>query len=68
MENLEKSLTLTEPEFASALGISTQLLRQLRREGRVPYVRLGKRRISYLRDDARRILEQHRHAETECAA
>jgi excisionase family DNA binding protein len=68
METAEKSLTLSELQFASTLGISVQLLRQLRRQGRVPFVRVGKRGVRYLRDDAHRFLEQHRQAETECAA
>jgi excisionase family DNA binding protein len=56
-----QTFTLTEKELAKFLGISVDLVRQLRRTGRLPFVRINTR-ILYLRDDARAFLEQNRTA------
>jgi transcriptional regulator with XRE-family HTH domain len=64
-DNSAASHTLTEEQFADAVGLSVAFIRQLRREGRIPHVRIN-RRVLYLRDDARRFLDQHRRAAVEC--
>ncbi len=61
------SYTLTEPEFAAIVGLSVAFLRELRRQGRVPYIRIN-RRVLYLKTDAERFLEQHRAAVGEVGA
>jgi predicted site-specific integrase-resolvase len=63
----DTAFTITEQQFANALGISIQLLRQLRLQGRVPHVRVN-RRVLYLKTDVSRFLEQHRQAAAECVA
>ncbi len=63
----DSSFTITEQEFADALGISIQLVRQLRQQGRLPHVRIN-RRVLYLKTDVPRFLEQHRQAAAECVA
>lgn len=54
-------LVLTEPQFARAVGLSLALVRALRREGRLPHVRVG-RRVLYLHRDAEQFLEANRRA------
>ncbi len=66
-DNSASSFTLTEKELAKFLGISVDLVRHLRRQGRLPFVRINTR-IVYLRDDAVKFLEQHRSAVAEVAA
>jgi hypothetical protein len=61
------SYTLTEPQFAAIVGLSVAFLRELRRQGRVPHIRIN-RRVLYLKVDAERFLEQHRAAVVEVAA
>ncbi len=61
------SYTLTEPQFAAVVGLSVAFLRELRRQGRVPHIRVN-RRVLYLKADAERFLEQHRRAVVEVAA
>jgi hypothetical protein len=61
------SYTLTEPQFAAVVGLSVAFLRELRRQGRVPHIRVN-RRVLYLKADAERFLEQHRQAVVEVAA
>ncbi len=61
------SYTLTEPQFAAIVGLSVAFLRELRRQGRVPYIRIN-RRVLYLKTDAERFLEQHRAAVVEVGA
>ncbi len=58
------SFTLSERELAKFLGVSVELVRQLRRTGRLPFVRVNTR-VLYLRNDAEAFLEQHRHAAAE---
>jgi transcriptional regulator with XRE-family HTH domain len=60
------SFTITEQQFADALGVSIQLVRQLRRQGRLPHVRIN-RRILYLKSDVPGVLEQHRQAMSKVA-
>lgn len=48
---------LTEPEAASLLGISTRGLRELRYQGKVAYVRVGKRKVRYDPDALRAWVE-----------
>jgi excisionase family DNA binding protein len=60
-DNSAASFTLTEKELAKFLGVSVDLVRQLRRAGRLPFVRINSR-VLYLRDDARQFLEQNRQA------
>ncbi len=61
------SYTLTEPQFAAIVGLSVAFLRELRRQGRVPHIRVN-RRVLYLKSDAERFLEQHRNAAVEVGA
>jgi hypothetical protein len=61
------SYTLTEPEFAAIVGLSVAFLRELRRQGRVPHIRIN-RRVLYLKADAERFLDDHRAAVVEVAA
>ncbi len=61
------SYTLTEPQFAAVVGLSVAFLRELRRQGRVPHIRVN-RRVLYLKADAERFLEQHRNAAAEVGA
>jgi excisionase family DNA binding protein len=65
--NSEVSFTLTEKELAKFLGISVDLVRHLRRTGRLPFVKINSR-ILYLRNDAVAFLEQHRQACAEVRA
>jgi excisionase family DNA binding protein len=65
--NSEVSFTLTEKELAKFLGISVDLVRHLRRTGRLPFVKINSR-IVYLRNDAVAFLEQHRQAVVEVRA
>jgi excisionase family DNA binding protein len=65
--NSEVSFTLTEKELAKFLGISVDLVRHLRRTGRLPFVKINAR-IVYLRNDAVAFLEQHRQAVVEVRA
>jgi excisionase family DNA binding protein len=60
-QNPESSYTLTEKQLAQFLGLSVDFVRQLRRTGRLPFVKINSR-ILYLRSDARAFLAQHRHA------
>jgi hypothetical protein len=61
------SYTLTEPQFAAIVGVSVAFLRELRRQGRVPHIRIN-RRVLYLKADAERFLDDHRQAVVEVAA
>ncbi len=61
------SYTLTEPQFAAIVGLSVAFLRELRRQGRVPHIRIN-RRVLYLKADAERFLDDHRQAVVEVAA
>jgi hypothetical protein len=61
------SYTLTEPQFAAIVGLSVAFLRELRRQGRVPHIRIN-RRVLYLKSDAQRFLDDHRQAVVEVAA
>jgi hypothetical protein len=61
------SHTVTEPQFAVIVGLSVAFLRELRRQGRVPHIRIN-RRVLYLKVDADRFLEQHRAAAVEVGA
>jgi hypothetical protein len=61
------SYTLTEPQFAAIVGLSVAFLRELRRQGRVPHIRIN-RRVLYLKADAERFLDDHRQAVAEVAA
>jgi hypothetical protein len=61
------SYTLTEPQFAAIVGVSVAFLRELRRQGRVPHIRIN-RRVLYLKADAQRFLDDHRQAGVEVAA
>jgi excisionase family DNA binding protein len=61
------SFTLTEKELAKFLGVSVDLVRVLRRQGRMPFVRVNTR-VLYLRNDAEAFLQQNRHAAAEVSA
>ncbi len=67
LDTSEASFTLTEPEFAAIVGLSVAFLRELRRQGRVPHIRIN-RRVLYLKADAERFLDDHRQAVAEVAA
>ncbi len=62
-----QTFTLTEKELAKFLGVSVDLVRHLRRTGRLPFVKINSR-ILYLRNDAVAFLEQHRQACAEVRA
>jgi excisionase family DNA binding protein len=66
-DNSAASFTLTEKELAKFLGVSVDLVRVLRRQGRLPFVRINAR-VLYLRADAEAFLEQNRQAAAEVAA
>jgi hypothetical protein len=61
------SHTVTEPQFAAIVGLSVAFLRELRRQGRVPHIRIN-RRVLYLKSDAQRFLDDHRQPVVEVAA
>jgi hypothetical protein len=61
------TFTLTEKQLAHFLGISVDLVRHLRRTGRLPFVKINSR-IVYLRTDALEFLSQHRRACAEVGA
>jgi hypothetical protein len=66
-DNSAASYTYTEEEFSRAVGLSIALVRLLRRQGRLPHIRIN-RRVLYLKTDAQAFLEQHRNAVVEVAA
>jgi excisionase family DNA binding protein len=66
-DNSASEFTLTEKQLAKFLGISVDLVRQLRRQGRLPFVKINSR-VVYLRTDAVAFLEQHRQQVAEVAA
>jgi predicted site-specific integrase-resolvase len=66
-DNSAATFTLTEKQLAQFLGISVDLVRQLRRTGRLPFVRINSR-IVYLKTDALEFLSQHRQACAEAGA
>ncbi len=63
-EKPTETYTYTEQEFAVAVGLSIALIRELRRQGCVPHVRIN-RRVLYLRSDVPKFLESHRQAVAE---
>jgi predicted site-specific integrase-resolvase len=63
----DTSFTLTEKQLANFLGISIDLVRQLRRTGRLPFVKINSR-VLYLKTDALEFLAQHRQACAEAGA
>jgi predicted site-specific integrase-resolvase len=63
----DTSFTLTEKQLANFLGISIDLVRQLRRTGRLPFVKINSR-VLYLKTDALEFLAQHRQACAEVRA
>jgi excisionase family DNA binding protein len=66
-DNTASTYTLTEKQFAEFVGLSLSFVRQLRQQGRVPYVRIGGR-VLYLKADALEFLSQHRRALAEVEA
>jgi predicted site-specific integrase-resolvase len=66
-DNSTTTFTLTEKQLAQFLGISVDLVRHLRRTGRLPFVRINTR-IVYLKTDALEFLSQHRQACAEVGA
>jgi predicted site-specific integrase-resolvase len=66
-QNPEPTYTLTEKQLAQFLGISVDLVRHLRRTGRLPFVKINSR-VVYLKTDALEFLAQHRTACAEAAA
>jgi predicted site-specific integrase-resolvase len=66
-DNSAATFTLTEKQLAQFLGISIDLVRHLRRTGRLPFVRINSR-VLYLKTDALEFLAQHRTACAEVAA
>jgi predicted site-specific integrase-resolvase len=57
----EPTYTLTEKQLAQFIGISIDLVRHLRRTGRLPFVKINSR-VLYLKADALEFLAQHRQA------
>ncbi len=53
--------TITEAEFAAAVGLSVQNVRLLRRDGRLSHIRVN-RRVLYTPDDVTAFLRAHRRA------
>jgi hypothetical protein len=53
--------TLTEPEFANRIGLSVALVRELRRQGRMPHVRVNSR-VLYTQADVEMFIDSHRRA------
>ena len=66
-DNSASSYTLTERQFAEFVGLSLSFVRQLRQQGRIPFVRIGGR-VLYLKADAIEFLSQHRRALAEVEA
>jgi hypothetical protein len=66
-DNSAAKYTLTEQQFADAVGLSIALVRVLRRQGRIPHIRINTR-VLYLRADVDKFLEEHRQAAAEVAA
>jgi predicted site-specific integrase-resolvase len=64
LDNSAVTYTLTEKQLANFLGISIDLVRHLRRTGRLPFVRINSR-VLYLKTDALDFLSQHRQAAAE---
>jgi hypothetical protein len=58
-DNSASSFTLTEKQFADAIGLSLSLVRVLRRDGRLSCVRVNKR-VLYTRQDVDAFLAAHR--------
>ncbi len=58
-ESAPTRFTLTEPQFANAVGLSVALIRELRRQGRVPHLRVNKR-VLYTHQDVQAFLSAHR--------
>ncbi|MBK6426818.1 MAG: helix-turn-helix domain-containing protein [Blastocatellia bacterium] len=56
LEQTDARLTVDEPEAASLLGLSRPTLHRLRRDGRLPFVRVGSR-VLYRRRDLERFLD-----------
>lgn len=67
LDNSASTFTLSEKQLAKFLGVSVELVRHLRRTGRLPFVKINSR-ILYLRADAEAFLEQNRRAAAEVAA
>jgi excisionase family DNA binding protein len=61
MSSESATFTLTEKQLAKFLGVSVDLVRQLRRTGRLPFVRVNTR-VLYLQHDAEAFLQQNRQA------
>ncbi len=53
-----KRFTLSEQEFATAVGLSLSRVKALRLQGRVPHSRVGKR-VLYTCDNISQFLELH---------
>ncbi len=66
-DNSAVTFTLTEKQLAQFLGISVDLVRHLRRTGRLPFVKINSR-VLYLKTDALEFLSQHRQACAEVGA
>ncbi len=66
-QNPEPTYTLTEKQLAQFLCISVDLVRHLRRTGRLPFDKINSR-VLYLRSDAHAFLSQHRQAAAEVVA
>jgi excisionase family DNA binding protein len=65
--NSAAKFTLTEKEFAQAVGLSLPLVRQLRSQGRIPHIRVNSR-VLYTQADVIAFLEAHRRIVAEVAA
>jgi excisionase family DNA binding protein len=65
--NSPAKFTLTEKEFAQAVGLSLPLVRQLRSQGRIPHIRVNSR-VLYTQADVIAFLEAHRRIVAEVAA
>jgi excisionase family DNA binding protein len=58
-DNSAAKFTFTEQQFADAVGLSLAFVRQLRKQGRLPHVRVGDR-VLYTQQDVHEFLQSHR--------
>jgi hypothetical protein len=66
-DNTAAKFTLTEKQFAEAVGLSLPLVRQLRSQGRIPHIRVNSR-VLYTSADVVAFLDAHRRIAAEVAA
>ncbi len=60
-----EKVTMEAAEVAEYLGLSKDAVYRLRREGKLPYIRLGERRILFRKDSIDRFLAEQEQASIE---